>query len=326
MTERLNLVNIKIQIKELLSQHIQSIQSLEDEIAPSILATVSHLSKLHSKIIFMGIGKTGLVARKISATFSSLGLPSYFIHPSEALHGDLGSLQDKDTCFIFSNSGETDEIIQLISSLKSRNIFVVSITGNPESTLAKFARINLNIGPVSEICHLGIAPTLSTTLMMIVGDLIAVLTSQKKKFTREEYGQNHPLGTIGKRFLTVKDIMRKHFPSVSPHESIKNVLLNITKFRTGSAMIVNAENQLIGIFTDGDLRRHIQKIKDLNDPIKKYMTKSPKTLSPADNVMDAAHKFSLIRCDEFPVVNENGIVIGLLDIQDLIKLGIDIKE
>lgn len=325
MNSKLNVAILKIKVKELLAQHIHAIENLENNIVDSLFESISHLSKLQNKIIFLGVGKTGLVARKTCATFSSLGLPSLFIHPTEALHGDLGAIQDNDTCIILSNSGETDEIIQLIPTLKNRNVFVISITGNQESTLAKFAKININIGEANEICHLGTAPTVSTTLMMIVGDLIAVLTSQSKKFTLENYGQNHPFGSIGKKFLTVKEVMRTTFPCVPANESVRNVLLNITKFRTGSALIVKGENQLIGIFTDGDLRRHIQKIKDLNDPIEKYMTPSPKTLGPDDNAIDAAHKFTLFRCDEFPVVNEKGTVIGLLDIQDLVKIGIEIK-
>ena len=325
MSQKLSTAIMKVKIKELLTQHIQSIENLEGNIEDSIGMSVGHLIQVQNKIVFLGVGKTGLVARKTAATFSSLGLPSFFIHPAEALHGDLGAIQDNDTCIILSNSGETDEIVQLIPTLKNRNVFVISITGNPESTLSKFAKININIGSVKEICHLGTAPTISTTLMMIIGDLLAVLSSQGKKFTIESYGQNHPLGTIGKKFLTVKEVMRTSFPCVSPKESVKNVLLNITKFRTGSAFIVENENKLIGIFTDGDLRRHIQEIKDLNDPIEKYMTRSPKTLSPSDKAIDAAHKFTLIRCDEFPVVNESGKVIGLLDIQDLIKVGIEVK-
>ena len=321
----LKLGDAQIKIKGLLNHHIEAIKNLEQNIDDSIFQAITHLSKVKSKIIFLGVGKTGHVANKIAATFSSLGLPSFFMHPAEALHGDLGGIQENDTCFIFSNSGETDEIVQLIPTLKNRNVFVLSITGKPESTLAKFAKININIGTVKEICHLGIAPTVSTTIMMIVGDLIAVLTSENKNYTSEEYGQNHPLGTIGKKFLTVKDIMRTNFPCVTAKESVKSVLLSITKYRTGSAFIVKEENKLIGIFTDGDLRRHIQEIKDLNEPIEKYMTHSPKTLAPSDNVYEAAHKFTLIRCDEFPVVNDNGVVIGLLDIQDLIKIGIEVK-
>lgn len=325
MNSRLNAAIIKVKIQELLVQHHIAIQSLETIIDTSVIESVSHLSNLTGKIIFLGVGKAGLVAKKTSATFSSLGLPSFFIHPADALHGDLGSIQVNDTCFIFSNSGETNEIVQLLPILKLRNVFVISVTGNPQSSLAKSAKININIGAVNEICHLGLAPTISTTLMMIVGDIIGVLTSQNKKFTIEEYGQNHPLGTIGKKFLTVKEIMRTNFPSVLKTESIKNVLMNITKCRTGSALIVNEENKLVGIFTDGDLRRHIQEINNLNEPIEKYMTKSPKTLSPDDKAIDAAYKFTSIRCDEFPVVDDKGVAIGLLDIQDLIKVGIEIK-
>lgn len=325
MSSSLNGKKLKLKIKDLLAQHIQAIKNLEHQIESPLLEAITYLSKLQSKIIFIGIGKAGLVARKTSATFSSLGLPSFYIHPSDALHGDIGSVQENDTCIIMSNSGETDEIIQLIPILKNRNNFVISITGNKNSTLAKFAKININMGLVNEICHLETAPTLSTTLMMIIGDLMAVLTSQNKNFTIEEYGQNHPLGTIGKKFLTVKEIMRTTFPCVSKNESVKNVLLNITKFRTGSAFIVNDKKKLIGIFTDGDLRRHIQELKDLNEPIEKYMTRSPKTLTLNDKAIEAAHKFTLYRCDEFPVVNEKGIVKGLLDIQDLIKIGIEVK-
>jgi len=325
MNIRLNTAIIKVKIQELLSQHLSAIQGLENNIESKVIETILHLTQAPGKTIFLGVGKAGLVARKTSATFSSLGLPSYFIHPADALHGDLGSIQENETCIIFSNSGETEEVVLLLPTLKNRNVFVISVTGNPNSSLAKFSKINISIGDVDEICHLGLAPTISTTLMMIVGDLIGVLTSQNKKFTREEYGQNHPLGTIGKKFLSVKEFMRTSYPCVAETESIKNVLISITKFRTGSALIVDADNKLIGIFTDGDLRRHIEDIKDLNEPIEKYMTESPKTLSENDKIIDAAHKFTLFRCDEFPVVNADGVVIGLLDIQDLVKSGIIIK-
>lgn len=325
MNPRLDLAIVKVKVKELLRKYNIAIHELDGHVTEILPSAVEKLSKTSSKIIFLGVGKAGLVARKTAATFSSLGIPSFFIHPSDALHGDLGCIQNNDVCLIFSNSGETDEILNLLPILKTRTVFTISVTGRPHSSLAKFANINLPIGTVQEICHLDMAPTLSTTLMMIVGDILAVLTSENKKFTRDEYGQNHPLGSLGKNFLYVKEIMRETYPAVSPKDSIKNVLFCITKHRTGSALIVNEHRQLIGIFTDGDLRRHLHEIKNLEEAIETYMTKNPKTLSPNDQVIEAAHKFATIRCDEFPVVDESGSVVGLLDIQDLIKLGVDIK-
>ncbi|PCJ55496.1 MAG: hypothetical protein COA79_20565 [Planctomycetota bacterium] len=309
-------------INKIISNQCKIIESSLLNSSQQILATAELISKNKNKLFFCGMGKAGLIAQKSAATTSSIGIPSFYIHPSEALHGDIGSIEKDDICILFSNSGETDEILLFVNNLRKNNNPIIAITGNSNSSLALAATITIDIGKIEEICHLKMAPTTSTTIMMMVGDLIATQASQLKGFDLDDYAKNHPLGSIGKKMLKVKDIMRTDFPRMSKSTPIKDALLLITKKNTGSVSIIDENNELLGIFTDGDLRRHFDKISIASTTIGDVMTSTPKSIGQNEKVIDVAHKFTLYHCDEFPVVDENNKSIGLLDIQDLVEIGI----
>jgi len=272
------------------------------------------------------MGKPGIIARKLSATFASTGTPSFFLHSAEAAHGDLGMLTKDDVAVILSNSGETEEIIKILPSIKKLELKIISLTGNLSSTLAQNSDIVLNTKVEKEACKLGLAPTASTTAMLAMGDALAIVLLQKRGFKKEDYAFFHPGGALGKRLLLkVEDIMRQNEanPLVKENELIKDVLLKITQARAGAASVVNEEGILTGIFTDGDLRRHLKEdINLLEIEVGKIMTRNPIVIGKEKLVAECLKIFEQGKIDEIPVVDENNKPVGLLDIQDAIKAGI----
>ncbi len=287
---------------------------------------INFLAKNKGRIIVTGMGKPGFIAQKVSATMSSTGTPSLYLHPAEALHGDLGRVTREDVIIAFSNSGETEEVIKLIPILKKIGVKIVAITGNKKSTLAANSDFSIDSSIEKEACPMGLAPTTSTTVMLAIGDAIAVALLEKKNFQPKDFALYHPGGVLGKRLLLeVKDIMRSKTktPVVSENMKIKEVLLKITKMRAGSASVINKKGKLTGIFTDGDLRRHFEQGGDLLEKkVKDVMTKAPVTILP-DSL--AAEAFKILRdkkIDEIPVVDKKGRPVGLLDVQDILNAGL----
>jgi len=272
------------------------------------------------------MGKPGFIAQKISATLSSTGTPSLYLHPAEALHGDLGRVTRDDLIVALSNSGETEEIVKLLPIVKKIGAKLIALTGNVRSTLGKFADYSIDVSVKREACSLGLAPTTSTTAMLAMGDALAVALLEKKGFKEKDFAFFHPGGILGKRLiLKVADIMRKGAdnPVVKEDAPVKAVLLAITKARAGSASVVDSKGRLVGIFTDGDLRRHVERMPDLiHRKVKDVMTKNPAAIKK-DKL--AAEAFDILRSkkiDELPVVDEQSRPIGLLDVQDLLKAGL----
>jgi len=287
---------------------------------------VELISRSLGRVVVTGMGKPGIIGQKISATLSSLGVPSLWLHPTEALHGDLGKVTPQDVVILLSHSGETDEILHLVPVLKRIGARLIAITGNPRSRLAMRADVVLDTGVKSEASPWGLVPTASTTAMLALGDALAVALSEKRGFTQKDFAALHPGGSLGKRLtLHVEDLMRlgSANPVVKESDTIKRVLLSITKARAGSASVVNKKGRLIGIFTDGDLRRHAETDPQiLHRKVRGVMTKNPKTLPLGHLAVEALRVLKAYRIDEIPIVDSQGKPVGLLDIQDLLKVGL----
>jgi arabinose-5-phosphate isomerase len=275
------------------------------------------------RVVVTGMGKPGFIAQKISATFASTGTPSLYLHPAEALHGDLGRLAPGDLVLALSNSGETDEIVRMLPSLKRLGAPIVAITGGPRSALAGAADVVLDIGPVPEACPLGLAPTTSTVALLALGDALAMAVQHKRGFSTEQFASLHPGGSLGRQLLRVRDVMRTGAanPTVRWDAALKDTaaVMTRTEGRPGAASVVDADGRLIGMFTDGDLRRMVQKGDfDFSRPVSSAMAKSPRTACPTDLATVAAETMREGQFDQLPVVDDEGRPIGLLDVQDLL--------
>ena len=284
------------------------------------------LFKTKGRIIVTGMGKPGFIAQKMSATFSSTGTPSLYLHPAEALHGDLGRVTNDDAIIALSNSGETEELLKLLPVIKKIGATLVAIVGNKLSTLARNADFVLDVSVRREACSLGLAPTASTTAMLAMGDALAIALLEMKGFKEKDFAFYHPGGILGKRLLLrVEDIMRTSSsnPLVPQTMKIKRVLLEITRARAGSASVVDGKGRLVGIFTDGDLRRHIEADPAvLNRPVKDVMTRNPKVIQKDRLAAEALQLLRSKKLDELPVIDMRRRPIGLLDVQDLLRAGL----
>ena len=312
--------------KRVLRNEAKAISRLVDRVDGNFQKAINMLAKNKGRVIVTGMGKPGFIAQKVSATLSSTGTPSLYLHPAEALHGDLGRVTKEDAIIAFSNSGETEEVVRLLPIIKKIGARLVSVTGNMNSTLALSSDFAIDSSVIKEACPMGLAPTTSTTAMLALGDAIAVALLEKKHFKPKDFALFHPGGALGKRLLLrVEDIMRtkNKIPVVKKNDKVRDVLLLITKMRAGSASIVDAKGKLLGIFTDGDLRRHFESGEDLiHSKVGDVMTSGPYTITSGKL---AAEAFEILRdkkIDEIPVVDKTGKLEGLLDVQDLLKAGL----
>ena len=274
-----------------------------------------------------GMGKAGFVAQKLSATLASTGSPSLYVHPAEALHGDLGRILRDDLLVALSNSGETDEVVKLAQAVKRLGVKVIALTGDGKSRLARMADVVLDLGPVAEACPLGLAPTASTAALMAVGDALAMSALRRRPFDERDYAALHPAGKLGRRLVTVAEVMRvgRANPVLRATASLREAAAVMTKTpgRPGAACIVNAAGVLVGIFTDGDLRRLVERGEtDFARAVSTAMAKKPRTVSPRQRALDAAELMREAQIDQVPVVDERGRAVGLLDVQDLLAAGV----
>ena len=278
------------------------------------------------KVILCGMGKSGHIARKISATLASLGTTSFFLHPAEAMHGDLGMVSENDTIILISNSGETEEIVHLIPSLKVIGAKIICITGRAESTLARECETVQILEIEKEACHLNLAPTSSTTAALVYGDALAIVTSEDIGFSASDFGVYHPAGTLGKRILIkVKDVMAQgsELPVVKSGCKITDAIVEMSRKGLGVVAIVDQKERLCGILTDGDLRRAIEKRADLySDIIDSIMTRDPRYIYKDLLLVDALQKLKESRLNNYPVIDKERNVIGMLTWQMIIREGI----
>src|SRR5712672_1963480 len=275
------------------------------------------------RVVVTGMGKPGFIAQKISATFASTGTPSLYLHPAEALHGDLGRLVPGDMVLALSNSGETDEIVRLLPAIRRLGAPIVAMTSGPRNSLADRADAVLEIGPVPEACPLGLAPTASTVALLALGDALAMTVLHRRGFSPEQFAELHPAGALGKRLLRVREVMRTGAanPTVSKDASLRETAAVMSSVgRPGAASVVDDAGKLVGIFTDGDLRRLVQQDDvDFTRPVAGVMGRNPRTVSPDDLAVTAAEILREGQIDQLPVVDSDGRPVGLLDVQDLLS-------
>ncbi|OIO79103.1 MAG: hypothetical protein COY77_04885 [Candidatus Omnitrophica bacterium CG_4_10_14_0_8_um_filter_43_18] len=312
--------------KEVFRIEAEAIKDLAGRLDENFDRAVEAIYRTTGRVVIMGMGKPGIIGEKISATLTSTGTPSLFLHPAEAVHGDLGKVTKEDVVLAISNSGETEEVLRVIPFIKKIGARLIALAGNTKSTLARHSDIILDVGVKKEACPMGLAPTASTTATLAMGDALAVALIKRKGFREADYAFFHPGGTLGKRLiLKVEDIMRKDFenPIVEENALVKDVLVKITSVRAGSASVVDKKGKLTGIFTDGDLRRHIEGAENIAlRKIKDVMTRSPKTITKEKLAAEALRILKENRIDEIPVVDKNNKPVGLVDVQDLLKAGL----
>ncbi|MFA4842530.1 MAG: KpsF/GutQ family sugar-phosphate isomerase [Candidatus Omnitrophota bacterium] len=319
-------INVIKRAREVLDIEAKAVQALKPRIKDNFRQALKLILKSKGRVVVSGMGKTGIIAQKLSATLASTGTPSLFLHCAEAIHGDLGKVTADDIVVILSNSGSSDEIKQLLPILKKIGTKIIALTGNKDSLLAKYSDAVLDVSVKKEACPLGLAPTASTTAALAMADALAICLLELKGFKEENFAFYHPGGALGRRLiLKVEDLMRKAEanPVVSEESKVSDVLLKITKSRAGSATVVNKKGQLTGIFTDGDLRRHLGIDPDLTQRrVKEVMTKNPVTVKPQMLAAEAMRILKEKKIDEVPVVDQKKRPLGLLDVQDLLRAGL----
>ncbi len=317
--------DVKSEARRILKIEADAIRRLIPRVGKNFERAVELMDKCSGRIIVTGMGKMGFIARKISATLASTGTPSLYLHPAEAFHGDLGMVTGKDLVMALSHSGETEEIIRLLSPLKKIGVKLIALAGNVRSTLARNAEEVLDISIDREACPLGLAPSTSTAVCLAMGDALALTLSKKKGFREEDFAFFHPGGNLGKKLLKVKDLMRKgkSHPVVRDATPVREALFAITQARAGSCSVVDRSKKLIGIFTDGDLRRRLREDGEmiLSTPIRKVATLKPLVVHQDRLAAEALHILREKKIDELPVVDGKGRPVGLLDVQDLLKAG-----
>jgi arabinose-5-phosphate isomerase len=309
-----------------LNIEIQGLLSLLDRLDENFCRAIELLGGCHGKVVVTGMGKSGLICRKIAATLASTGTPSFFLHSGDALHGDLGMVMKGDVILAVSNSGETEEIVKIIPHFKRHALKMIVMTGNPDSTLAKAADVILDTSVREEACPLGLAPTASTTATLAMGDALAVVLLESKGFNREDFAMRHPGGILGRRlFLRVEDLMHRgdKLPLVSENTPIKDALFEITSKRLGITGVVDGMGKLTGVITDGDLRRGLETRGDIfRYNTNQLMTRNPKNIA-ADSL--AAEAVALMEQHSITclfVLQDDCKPVGVIHLHDLLKAGL----
>ncbi len=305
---------------------IEALKKTRDALDDTFVDIIHAFATCKGKVIVTGMGKPGHVATKIAASLASLGTPSFCLHPAEAMHGDLGMITDQDVVFAISYSGESDEIVRILPNIKLIGAKLIALTGNPESTLAKAADISEVFPKFEEACILGLAPTSSTTAELCYGDALAVVCSVLSGFQDTNYAKFHPAGSLGKKLiLKVADLMvtGKDNAMVDEHTTLKTGIIELSKKGLGIVTVINSEGKLAGVFTDGDLRRQLEKgvnIYDLN--VRDIMTPSPKTIQFDKLAIEALKLMKEMNVNSLPVLGEDRKPIGTIRWQDIVHAGI----
>ncbi len=311
--------------QEILRAEGEAILTAADQLGAAFARAVRLVADCTGSVVVTGIGKAGLVARKISATLASTGSPSHFLHPAEAMHGDLGALRRDDVVLALSQSGETEEITRLLPHLTARDIPIIALTGRADSTLGRAATVVLTTGKVREACEHGLAPSTSTALMLALGDAVSLVTSSLRQFTPEDFAARHPGGSLGRQLMRVEEAMRPlaQCRTARPEELVRTVFSRALPMRrTGAVMVIDEAGMLGGIFTDSDLARLFERRNDaaIDGPIGAVMTQRPTTVAVGSRLSDALAILETRRISELPVLAADGRPVGLLDIVDLVGL------
>jgi arabinose-5-phosphate isomerase len=317
---------IKKQAKDVLDIESEAILSLKESINGQFVNIVKEIIDCHGRVIMTGMGKSGLIAKKLAATLASTGTPSFFLHPAEAIHGDLGMVTKEDIVIALSNSGETNEVLNIVPVIKRIGAKIIAMTGGLESTLAKNSDYLLNTGVKEEACPLDLAPTASTTATLALGDALAIALLKVRDFKPEDFALYHPGGSLGKKLLLkVDDVLhvREKNPVVGLETNLKETLFTMTSTGMGAANIIDNECKLAGIITDGDIRRHLEESPDLlNKLAGEIMTADPKKILKDKLAAEALKVMQDYEIEDLPVVNENNEPLGVINFQDLLKAGV----
>jgi arabinose-5-phosphate isomerase len=304
----------------------QAILALTKQINEHFVYACRLMLNCTGRVVVTGMGKSGHIAGKIAATLASTGTPAFFVHPGEASHGDLGMITRQDVVLALSNSGETLEILTILPIIKRLGVPLIALTGNPVSTLAKFATVHINVAVEEEACPLGLAPTSSTTAALVMGDALAVSLLETKGFTRDDFALSHPGGSLGKRLLLkVIDVMHSgiEVPVVPMGSLVSRALLEMTKKKLGMTAVVNPENEVVGIFTDGDLRRMLENNLDVHSAlIDQVMTRNCKVINADILAAEAMQIMEIMKINALLVVDAQQSLIGALNMHDLVRAGI----
>ncbi len=278
------------------------------------------------RIVVLGIGKSGHIGGKIAATLASTGTPAFFVHPAEASHGDMGMITVQDVVVALSNSGETDEILTLLPLIKRLGVPLIALTGNPDSTLATTADVHLDVSVPQEACPLGLAPTSSTTATLAMGDALAVALLEARGFTAEDFARSHPGGRLGRRLLLLTDdVMHTgdRMPCSAPDDLLKDALLEVSRKGLGTTVVVDGDQRVLGVFTDGDLRRALDRQVDVHSArVAEVMTRNCKTIAPGTLAAEALQMMQQYKINALPVVNSVGKLAGVLNMHDLLRAGV----
>lgn len=322
----MNLIKIA---QETFQIEADALKKAAERLDQNFLDAIELILNTKGKLIITGVGKSGLVGAKMAATFASTGTSSFFLHPTEALHGDLGMIDKEDTLLAISSSGESEELTKILPHIKRFDIPLIALTGNQNSSLASYADVFLDISVEKEACPLGIAPTTSTTLTMALGDALAVALMEQRGFKQEDFASFHPGGALGKKlFVKIKDLMRTEgLPIISTSTTLKDAIVSMSEGKLGTVLIVDSEGSFIAILSDGDLRRALmQESFSLDHLAIDYASKDPKRYTNTELL--ASEALEIIedgRIQLLPITNEEGKIIGVLHIHDLINAGIKSK-
>lgn len=312
--------------RKVLATEAAAVSALGPRLGPEFIEACRLVLGCEARVVVTGMGKSGHVANKIAATFASTGTPAFFVHPGEASHGDIGMITRRDVVVALSNSGETAELLNILPVIKRIDAPLIALTGRPGSTLGRAAAVVLDVSVSEEACPLNLAPTASTTASLAMGDALAVAVLEARGFTEQDFALSHPGGTLGRRLLLhVADVMRTEasLPMVAPDAPLKAGLLEMSRKGLGMTTITDASGHLLGVFTDGDLRRVLDRSPDLNTVrMSDVMTPDPKAVEPRMLAAEAVHLMETHRITALPVVDENNVVIGALNVHDLFRAGV----
>jgi arabinose-5-phosphate isomerase len=314
--------------RRVLAIEAEAVAALEHRLDESFARACALLIGCEGRIVVSGMGKSGHVASKIAATLASTGSPAFFVHPAEAIHGDLGMITPKDVVLALSNSGETTELLTILPVIKRLGVPLIALTGNGGSTLSRYATVTIDVSVPAEACPLNLAPTASTTAALAMGDALAIAVLEARGFTEQDFALSHPGGSLGRRLLLhVEDVMRKgdELPRVGPETLLSEGLLEMSRKGLGMTTIVDADDHVLGIFTDGDLRRALDRQLDVHrTSMREVMTAGGKVAEPRMLAAEAVHLMETFRITSLPVVSADADrrLVGALNVHDLLRAGV----
>lgn len=325
MKSEFSAVKVIARAREVLAIESAAVAALERHIGEQFVAACKLILACTGRVVVTGMGKSGHIGDKIAATLASTGTPAFFLHAAEASHGDIGMITPADVILALSNSGETAELVALLPVIKRMHVGLIALTGKPQSTLAKAADVVLDVSVPKEACPLNLAPTASTTATLAMGDALAVALLDARGFTEEDFARSHPGGSLGRRLLLhVEDVMRSgdQLPVVGPQTKLRDGLLEMSRKGLGMTTILDEQRRVVGVFTDGDLRRILDQRFDPELAMSTVMTAKPKTIKQRMLAAEAVHVMETSNITALPVIDDAGVLVGALNVHDLFRAGV----